>query len=198
MARGPRYAVAFRRRREGKTDYKARLGLIRSGKPRAIVRVSNRYVYVQIAESRPGGDTVTASASSRELAGLGWKAGTGNIPSAYLTGALAGRRGLAKGVKEAILDIGLRSSTKGSRLYAALKGLADAGLQVPHSEDILPSGERVEGGHIAGFAKLSMAQSAETYRKRFGGYLSRGLKPEELTAHFGQVREQIRSMKVEA
>src|SRR3990172_476090 len=198
MANGPRYSVPFRRRREGKTDYKLRLGLVRSGKPRAIVRISNRYVYVQIAESRPGGDTVTASASSKELAGLGWKAGTGNIPSAYLTGALAGRRGLAKGVTEAILDIGLRSSTKGSRLYAALKGLADAGLQVPHSEEILPTTDRLGGAHITEYAKSLLSESSEVYKKRFSGYLSKGLKPEELTGHFEQVRGQIRSLKVEA
>lgn len=198
MAGGPRYAVPFRRRREGKTDYRLRLGLIRSGKPRAIVRISNRFVYVQIAESRPGGDIVRASASSRELAGMGWKAGTGNLPSAYLTGVLAGQRALAKGVELAVLDIGLRSSTKGSRLYAALKGLVDAGLKVPYSETVLPSGERIQGGHIASFAKSSIGQGAETYRKRFGGYLARGLKPEELTGHFERVKEQILSMKVDA
>lgn len=198
MAGGPRYAVAFRRRREGKTDYKLRLGLIRSGKPRAVVRISNRFVYVQIAESRPGGDIVRASASSKELTGMGWKAGTGNLPSAYLTGALAGQRALAKGVEQAILDIGLRASTKGSRLYAALKGLVDAGLKVPHSETVLPSAERIQGGHIASFAKSSMAQGADAYKKRFSGYLTKGLKPEDLAGHFERVKGQILSIKADA
>src|SRR3970040_416067 len=60
-------------------------GLRDSSKLTPAGSINNKDVYVQIAESRPGGDTVTASASSKELAGLGWKAGTGNIPSAYLT-----------------------------------------------------------------------------------------------------------------
>ncbi len=198
MADGPRYSVPFRRRREGKTDYKLRLGLVRSGKPRAVVRTSNKYVYVQIVEAQPSGDVVRASASSKELAKLGWKGGTGNLPSAYLTGALAGRRALTKGVKEAILDIGLRPSTKGSRLYAALKGLTDAGLEVPHSEETLPSTARLGGAHITEYAKSLLSESSDVYKKRFSGYLSKGLKPEELTGHFEQVRGQIQSLKVEA
>jgi len=198
LADGPRYSVHFRRRREGKTDYKLRLGLVRSGKPRAVVRTSNKYVYVQIVEAPPSGDVVRASASSKELAKLGWKGGTGNLPSAYLTGALAGRRALTKGIKEAILDIGLRPSTKGSRLYAALKGLTDAGLEVPHSEEILPSTARLGGAHIAEYAKSLLSESSDVYKKRFSGYLSKGLKPEELTGHFEQVRGQIQSLKVEA
>ena len=198
MADGPRYSVPFRRRREGKTDYKLRLGLVRSGKPRAVVRTSNKYVYVQIVDAQPSGDVVRASASSKELAKLGWKGGTGNLPSAYLTGALAGQRALTKGVKEAILDIGLRPSTKGSRLYAALKGLTDAGLEVPHSEEILPSTDRLGGAHIAEYAKSLLSESSDVYKKRFSGYLSKGLKPEELTGHFEQVRGQIQSLKVEA
>src|SRR3990170_1060505 len=197
MADGPRYSVPFRRRREGKTDYKLRLGLVRSGKPRAVVRTSNKYVYVQIVDAQPSGDVVRASASSKELAKLGWKGGTGNLPSAYLTGALAGRRALTKGIKEAILDIGLRPSTKGSRLYAALKGLTDAGLEVPHSEVILPSTDRLGGAHITEYAKSLLSESSEVYKKRFSGYLSKGLKPEELTGHFEQVRGQVRSLKVE-
>ncbi|HEY4822813.1 MAG TPA: 50S ribosomal protein L18 [Candidatus Bathyarchaeia archaeon] len=198
MADGPRYSVPFRRRREGKTDYKLRLGLVRSGKPRAVVRTSNKYVYVQIVDAQPSGDVVRASASSKELAKLGWKGGTGNLPSAYLTGTLAGRRALTKGIKEAILDIGLRPSTKGSRLYAALKGLTDAGLEVPHSEEILPTTDRLGGAHITEYAKSLLSESSEVYKKRFSGYLSKGLKPEELTGHFEQVRGQIRSLKVEA
>lgn len=195
MAHGPRYSVPFRRRREGKTDYKLRLGLVRSGKPRAVVRTSNRYVYVQIIEAQRSGDIVKAAASSRELAKLGWKGGSANLPSAYLTGVLVGRRALARGVKDAVLDIGLRPSTKGSGLYAALKGLVDAGLAVPHSEEVLPSPERLGGGHISAYAGNLLSEQGDVYKKRFSGYLGRGLKPEELAVHFQQIRTQIQSLK---
>ena len=191
MADGPRYSLPFRRRREERTDYKLRKALLTSGRPRAVVRLSNKYVYVQIADAKPSGDIVRASASSRELVKLGWKGGTGNIPAAYLTGGLAGHRALEKGVKEALLDIGLKPSSKGSRLYAVLKGLVDSGLQVPHSPGNIPPDDRLAGGHVSAYAKRLSGETAEVYRKRFSGYLGRGLKPEELSSHFQQVKQRI-------
>jgi hypothetical protein len=89
-----------------------------------------------------------ASAISTELSDHGWTAGTGNIPAAYLTGFLAGLRAKNRGVKEAILDVGLNPPVKGSRVYAALKGAVDAGLDVPHSPEILPDESRISGEHI--------------------------------------------------
>lgn len=191
MASGPRYSLPFRRRREGRTDYKLRRALIISGRPRAVVRLSNDHVYVQISEARPHGDVVKASASSKELSKLGWRGGTGNLPSAYLTALLAGRRALANGVKDAILDIGLRSITKGSRVSAALKGLADSGLTIPHSPEVLPDKQRLSGGHIASYAKTLAQKSGEEYKKKFSHYISRGMKPEDLTGHFDQLAVKI-------
>jgi len=196
MADGPRYSVPFRRRREGKTDYKLRKALVRSGRPRAVVRLTNKYVYIQITEATLQGDLVRASASSKELSKLGWKGGEGNLPSAYLTGVLAARRAIAKGVKEAILDIGLKPSTKGSKLFAALKGLSDAGLTIPHSPEPLPPTERIGGGHISSYAKSLLSQP-DLYKKRFSAYLGRGLRPEDLSSHFDQVKQAIKTGPLE-
>jgi large subunit ribosomal protein L18 len=198
MADGPRYSLPFRRRREERTDYKLRRALLTSRKARAVVRLSNKYVYVQITDAKPSGDQVRASASSRELSKLGWKGGTGNLPAAYLTGELAGRRAMAKGVKEAILDIGLKSSTKGSKLYATLKGLVDSGLAVPHSPDNLPPENRISGAHVSAYAKALSGEAVESYKKRFSGYLGRGLKPEDVPSHFQQVKQQIMTAPLEA
>jgi large subunit ribosomal protein L18 len=170
---------------------------VRSGKPRAVVRVTNKYVYVQIADAELRGDIVRAAASSKELAKMGWKGASGNIPAAYLTGTLAARRAIANGVKKAVLDIGLKSSTKGSKLFAVLKGLSDAGLEIPHSDDPLPAKERIAGAHISAYAK-TLSSETDAYRKRFSGYLKRGLKPEEVSSHFEQVRQQIQSVPVGA
>ena len=196
MANGPRYAVPYRRRREGRTDYKLRRSLVRSGKPRAVVRLTNKYVLVQVSESDAKGDVVKASASSKELAKLGWKGGAGNLPAAYLTGLLAARRAVARGVKEAVLDIGLRGPTKGSKVFAALKGLADSGLNVPHSDDPIPPVERISGAHISRYAK-SLAGQQEVYKKRFSAYLGRGLRPEDLSGHFETVRKNVMAVSVE-
>src|SRR5947209_19363918 len=101
MADSPRYSLPYRRRREGKTDYKLRRALVKSGKPRAVVRLTNQYVTVQITDATINGDIVRASASSRELPSLGWKGALGNIPAAYLTAAQAARRALVRGIEDA-------------------------------------------------------------------------------------------------
>src|SRR5438876_9610342 len=99
MADSPRYALPYRRRREGKTDYKLRRALVKSVKPRAVVRLTNKYVTVQITDATITGDIVRASASSRELRKLGWTGGLGNLRSVYFTGALADRSDVVAGLK---------------------------------------------------------------------------------------------------
>lgn len=191
MARGSSYNMPYRRRREGKTDYKARMRLVLSGLPRFVVRPTVKNITVQLVEARPEGDRVIAAAHSKELRKrFGWKGGCGNLPAAYLTGLLAGLRAVQKNVKTAVLDIGLRRSVKGARVYAALKGGVDAGLQIPHDEGILPSKERIEGAHIAGYAQR-LSVEPEKYKRLFSKYLANGLKPEDITAHFMEVKAQV-------
>ncbi len=137
-----------KRRRLQKTNYKKRLALLKSGVPRLVVRKSLDNIRVQIIGFEVSGDKTMASAFSAELGGFGWKSGLGNLPAAYLTGLLAGTRAKKAGVKKTVFDLGLQTSTKGSRIYAAVKGAIDAGLSVPHSKEILPSEERISGKHI--------------------------------------------------
>ena len=193
MGHGPRYRVPWRRRREGKTNYYKRLKLIRSGKPRLVVRRTNKYVIVQVVEARVEGDRVIAAAHSRELVKrYGWLGGTSNTSAAYLTGLLAAARARRAGVAEAVLDIGLATPVPGSRVFAALKGALDAGLKVPHSPEILPPQERIRGEHIAGWASKLSSEEPERYEKLFSDYLRRGLKPEDLPGHFDEVLSKIR------
>lgn len=156
MAQGPTYRVKFRRRREGKTNYYRRRRLLQSRQPRLVIRKTNKNVIVQFVNARVVGDATEASAISRELLDYGWTAGTGSLPAAYLTGLLAGLRAKSRGIKGAILDIGLNSPVRGSRVYAALKGALDAGVEIPHKEDVLPDESRIKGEHIvAGYNHFS-------------------------------------------
>ncbi len=148
MATGPRYKVPFRRRREGRTDYRQRRALLRARLPRAVVRTTLRHTSVQLVQYDAKGDLIMAAAHSHELLDLGWKGSTGNLPAAYLTGYLAGMRAKKKGVEEAVLDIGLKEPIKGAACFATLKGLLDAGIEIPHSEEILPGEDRLKGKHI--------------------------------------------------
>ncbi len=151
MKLSPTFKMPFRRRREGKTNYKRRLKLLLSKKPRLVVRKSLKYIRAQIIEFDKKGDKTLVSAFSRELKKLGWKFACDNLPAAYLTGLLVGKRALEKGINEVILDMGLYPSTKGSRIYACVKGALDAGLKIPCSEEVLPSEERIKGMHIANY-----------------------------------------------
>ena len=150
MATGPRYKVAFRRRREYRTDYYARKRLLKSGESRAVVRRSSRNVTVQFVDFDMNGDIVRAAATTKELRKMGWEHSCSSIPAAYLVGFLAGKRAKKGGIEYAVLDIGMQNPKHGGVLFAALKGMIDAGLEVPHSEDVLPVEDRIKGKHIDG------------------------------------------------
>lgn len=148
MARGPRYSVPFRRRREGKTDFRKRLRHLKSGLPRLVVRRTLTKTIVQVAEHADEGDRIVAQATSTELAKLGWTASTATMPAAYLTGLLAAQRAISAGFDTAVLDGGLGRPTRGGKIFGALRGALDAGLEVPHGEGVFPSDDRLRGSHL--------------------------------------------------
>ncbi|MBS3052013.1 MAG: 50S ribosomal protein L18 [Candidatus Aenigmarchaeota archaeon] len=145
------YELPFKRRREGKTDYHKRLGLLKSKKLRLVIRRSTNNIKAQIIEYNKDGDKILVSSSSSELKKLGWDYPTGNIPSAYLVGLLVGKKALKNKIEEVIVDMGLYRNIKGSRINSVLKGVLDAGLKVPHDPEILPSEDRIKGKHIINY-----------------------------------------------
>lgn len=144
-----RYRVPFRRRREGKTDYRQRLALLKSGKHRVVVRRSNKNLRVQFVRYDASGDRVVSSAMGNDLRQYGWEGSMNNVPASYLVGLLAGKRALAQKITEGVLDIGQHESVPGGTIYGALKGVLDAGVDVPHGEEVLPDEGRLHGQHIA-------------------------------------------------
>jgi large subunit ribosomal protein L18 len=155
MAEGPRYHIPFRRRREGKTNYRSRLALLKSKKPRAVVRKSISGTTIQLIDYDPEGDRVLAQASYKDLKKLGWKYSLKDVSASYLVGLMAGIRAKRAEIPEAVLDIGLLEPTRGNRAFAALKGMVDAGLEIPHSENIFPEEDRLlaKQKDIKGFDK---------------------------------------------
>ncbi|MFB6111843.1 MAG: 50S ribosomal protein L18 [Halobacteriaceae archaeon] len=180
MASGPRYRVPMRRRREVRTDYHQRLRLLKSGKSRLVARRSNNHVRAQLVTTGPEGDETLAAAHSSDLADYGWEAPTGNVPSAYLTGLLAGYRAVEAGLEEAVLDIGLNSPTSGAKVFAVQEGAIDAGLEVPHNDDVFPAWPRTRGEHIADYAA-----------EQEDGLYAGPFDATELPAHFDDVRDSI-------
>jgi len=235
-----RFQVKFRRRREGKTDYQARKGLIlqdknkyNSPKYRLVVRVTNTDVITQIAYAKISGDIVLVAAYSHELPKYGIKLGLTNYAAAYATGLLLARRLLQKlrldkvytGQTEvngedfnvtpsdegprpfyALLDVGLARTTTGARIFAALKGATDGGLNVPHSEtrfagynaekkalDAKVLRKYIFGGHVADYMKTLQKDDPDRYKKLFSRYVKEGVKPEDLEGIYKKAHAAIRA-----
>lgn len=151
MAHGKNQRLRFKRRRDGETDYRRRMKLLRGETPRAVVRISNTQTICQLVEFNPDGDIVIASVNGKALVDkYSWPedASRKSIPASYLTGFALAKDAISSGHESAILDIGLSASSKGSRVFAALKGMIDAGLEIPHGEDVLPDEDRINGMHI--------------------------------------------------
>ncbi|HJO32220.1 MAG TPA: 50S ribosomal protein L18, partial [Nitrosopumilus sp.] len=132
--------------REEKTNYRKRGTMLMGKRDFITVNISNQNTQVQILTPGMTGDKVVSSAHSRYLLEKGWKGSRKSVSAAYLTGYLAGKKALGQGAKDAILYTGTKRYTQ--RMAAALKGVIDAGLQVPANEETFPSEDRINGEHL--------------------------------------------------
>jgi large subunit ribosomal protein L5e len=232
--------VKYKRRRAGKTDYRARLRMstqdknkYNTPKYRLVVRFTNRTVICQIAYATMAGDKVIAAAYSSELPRYGLKVGLTNYAAAYCTGLLLARRilnklGLDKHYEgnteelgedynveaaddaprpfQCILDAGLKRTSTGSKVFAALKGALDGGLDVPHSDKRFvgydPDSKEFDaeilrkyifGGHVGEYMEEMIEEDPEKYQAHFSEYLKAGVGPEELEDLYTSVHEAIRA-----
>mgnify|MGYP001607800065 CR=1 FL=1 len=149
-----------RRRRERKTDYKNRFNILKSGIPRTVFRKTNRYIIGQLVESKEAKDRVVINVNSKELLKFGWlwHGSLKSIPAAYLAGRLFAKRAISKGYKNAILDLGLLSDVKKSRIYAFVKGVQDSGVSLRVKEKHYPNEERINGMHMKKDVKSKMEE----------------------------------------
>merc|ERR1711906_95806 len=223
-----RFQVKFRRRREGRTDYRQRKRLCcqaknkyQSPKYRLVVRFTNRQVICQIVFSLIDGDRVLTSASSNELPRYGLKVGLKNYAAAYCTGLLCARRLVAKvGLHDvyegndevdgnvvstevgkttyfvdevdedkrpfrALLDVGCKTTSTGCRIFGALKGAADGGLDVPHSEKRFPGYDRDSMEYLE-------EEDNTKYQSQFAGYIEEDIEADGLEELYEAVHEKIR------
>lgn len=142
-----------KRRRKSKTDYKARLMMLKSPLHRIVIRKTNRYVVVQYVKSKESQDYIETGANSKALLKYGWEeknAGSlKSLTACYLTGLLLGKKikKLEKNGK-AIIDIGLERNIKKSRICAVLKGIIDSGIEIKCKKEIFPEEKRIRGEHL--------------------------------------------------
>lgn len=201
-------------------------------KYRMIVRFTNKDITCQIAYARIEGDVIVESAYSHELPRYGVKVGLTNYAAAYCTGLLLGRRILKKfnldtiyegqtevngeqyqvesapgqpGAFRCFLDVGLARTTTGARVFGALKGAVDAGLDIPHSEKRFPGydGESKEfhadvhrkhifGQHVADYMKLLQQDDEEAFKKQFAQFIKNGIAADGIEAMYKKAHAAIR------
>ena len=141
-----------KRRRENKTDYSKRIKSLKGETPRIVVRKSNRYILAQYVTSKEAQDKVEISKSSKELLKYGWpkkmEGSLKSIPASYLLGILIGKKISREKSKKAVVDFGMMRMLHKNKLYAVLKGLVDAGIDIKCKKELFPSEDRIKGKHL--------------------------------------------------
>jgi len=202
-----------------------------SSRYRMAVRITNRDVICQVIQPKIVGDHTICAAYSHELAKFGVEVGLTNYAACYATGLLCARRLLTKlklheqyeGCAEAdgemflvehedgarpftcVLDVGLTRTTTGNRVFGALKGAVDGGLNIPHSEKRFPGYDRegkeydaethkkyIFGGHVAEYMELLEEEDPDRYASQFAKYIEKDLEGDGLEEMYSKCHEGIR------
>jgi|TARA_B100001750_G_C15407495_1_gene545997 large subunit ribosomal protein L18 len=132
----------FKRRRTGQTDYSKRKSMITSRSTILSIRISNKHSIFQFIEPKIIGDSIRSSSHSKQIIKLGWTGSGKSLHGLYLTGYLAGKKAKSTGLDKAILYIGRREFHSGSKIIYALKGVIDAGIEIPVNNEIFPDDEK--------------------------------------------------------
>jgi len=202
-------------------------------KYRMIVRSTNKDVVCQIAYSRMQGDIIVAAAYSHELPAYGLKVGLKNYAAHYCTGLLLARRVLAKFSMDKLyvgqtevdgeeynveavddgprpfrcfLDVGLNRTTTGNKVFGALKGALDGGLDIPHNNKRFPGYDDeakefdaethcnyIFGNNIKEYMEALKEEDDETYAKQFSRYIKHGIEPGHLEDMYSKTHDAIRA-----
>lgn len=166
------------------------------------------------------GDVVVTAAYSHELVNYGITVGLTNYAAAYCTGLLCARRALTKmgldktefSVEDgprpfkANLDIGLARTSSGAKIFGAMKGAVDGGLDIPHSTKRLPGYDKekdecdgevlrkyIMGGHVADYMRELKGEDEEAYAAHFSRFIKAGLTADKLGEMYTKAHAAIRA-----
>jgi large subunit ribosomal protein L18 len=183
------YVHTLKRIRTHKTNYRKREALLISKQDFVTIKISNQNVIAQVLKPEIQGDIVRVSTHSRELRRYGWKGSLNSLPACFLVGLVLGRKALEKGVDKAILYIGNKPFT--SRIAACMKGIVQAGINIPISSESYPTEHRLNGQHIAEYAQKIKTEDINKYNKYFSSLLKEGLVPENYQSHVEEITARI-------
>jgi large subunit ribosomal protein L5e len=197
-----------------------------------IVRFTNKDIICQIAYARIDGDKIVCAAYAHELSKYGVKVGLTNYAAAYCTGLLLARRVLKKfnldsiyagceevtgeqyqvesvagspGAFRCYLDVGLARTTTGARVFGAMKGAVDGGLDIPHGVKRFPGYDseskefhadvhrkHIFGQHVADYMRLLQTDDDDAYKKQFAQYIKLGITPDSVEDLYKKAHAAIR------
>ena len=183
------YVHTLKRIRTHKTNYRKREALLISKQEFVTIKISNQNVIAQLLKPEIQGDIVRVSTHSRELRRYGWKGSLNSLPACFLVGLVLGRKALEKGVDRAVLYIGNKPFT--SRIAACMKGIVQAGINIPISSESYPTEHRLNGQHIAEYALKIKTEDINKYNKYFSSLLREGLVPESYQSHVEDITALI-------
>lgn len=183
------YVHTLKRIRTHKTNYRKRQALLISKQDFVTIKITNQNVIAQVLKPEIQGDIVRVSTHSRELRRYGWKGSLNSLPACYLVGLVLGRKALEKGVDKAVLYIGNKPFT--SRIAACMKGIVQAGINIPISSESYPTEHRLNGQHIAEYALKIKTEDINKYNKYFSSLLREGLIPENYRSHVEEITARI-------
>merc|ERR1712167_347556 len=103
------------------------------------------------------------------------------------------------------LDVGLKRTTLGSKIFAAMKGAFDGGLEIPHNEkkfygydadekeyDAAENRSRILGGHVAQYMESMEEEEPEEYAQKFAKYIASGITADTMEDTYLAVHKKIR------
>jgi large subunit ribosomal protein L18 len=183
------YVHTLKRIRTHKTNYRKREALLISKLDFVTIKISNQNIIAQVLKPEIQGDIVRVSTHSRELRRFGWKGSLNSLPACFLVGLVLGRKALEKGVVKAVLYIGNKPFT--SRIAACMKGIVQAGINIPISSESYPTEHRLNGQHIAEYALKIKTEDINKYNKYFSSLLKEGLVPENYQSHVEEITARI-------
>jgi large subunit ribosomal protein L5e len=201
-------------------------------KYRFVVRRTNQDVICQIYSADLTHDVCLASAYAHELRRYGVQYGLTNWAAFYCVGLLLARRvnkkfnleyeGHAEITGEdyhvepnfgspapfrALLDVGLVRTTTGARVFGALKGACDGGLDVPHNDRRFPGSKKdgeefkgdpeivkkyIFGGHVADYMRNLQDGNEEAFNRQFKRFVDANIGPDDLEGLYKKAHAAIR------
>jgi large subunit ribosomal protein L5e len=138
----------------------------------------------------------------------GAEASVENFESQYEDGAYAAEQEGDKKPFYCLLDVGLARTTTGSRIFGALKGACDGGLEIPHNNRRFPGSKKDEdgeyqvdldvqrsyifGGHIKNYME-QLSEKEEDYKRQFAKYIAAGVSADDLEDMYTKAHAAIRA-----